>query len=107
MVIAELHDEHTDFSLHAEVTADGDLRIGGCDRSSWLASRIGRSEYQYVYTVRAKHVPRLCALLGVSTCEDELLAAVRALLGPHGVTASLTWRAWLQANDVAWVFSAW
>jgi hypothetical protein len=105
MVIVEIRDDHTDDSVLAERTVEGDLMISGCVRSSWLAARIGRSEYEYFYTVKAKHVPRVCALLGAT--EDELLPAVRALLAPHGTRASTLWRAWLQANDVAWVFSVW
>jgi hypothetical protein len=105
MVIIKIRDDHTDYSLLAELTVDGDLVVSGCDCSSWLAAHMGRSEYEYFYTVKAKHVPRVRALLGAT--EDELLAAVRALLAPHGIRASTTWRAWLQANDVAWVFSVW
>ena len=105
MVIVEIRDDHTDYSLLGERTVEGDLVVSGYDRSSWLEARIGRSEYEYFYTVKAKHVPRVCGLLGAT--EDELLAAVRALLAPHGINASATWRAWLQANDVPWVFSVW
>lgn len=105
MVIVELRGDHLDGSLLAERTVDGDLVVSGYDRSSWLEAQIGRSEYEYFYTVKAKHVPRVCELLGVD--DDGLLAAVRALLAPHGVRASAMWRAWLQANDVAWVFSVW
>ena len=74
-------------------------------RISSTIARIGRSEYEYFYTVKAKHVPRVCEVLGVT--EASVLAAVRALLAPHGIRASTMWRAWLQANDVAWVFSVW
>ena len=110
MMIVDLRDTQMDHSLYAEVTDDGDLVVSGRDRSSWLVDRIGRDEYAYFYTVRAKHVPRLCEQLGLGTAggaggDDALLAAVRALLAPHGVAASAMWRAWLQANDVAWVFS--
>jgi hypothetical protein len=107
MVIFELHTADTSYALHAELTDDGDLVVGGSDHSSWLAERIGRRDYEYGYTVKAKHVARLRALLGVDPRDDELLDAVRALLAPQGIAASTTWRAWLQANDVAWVFSVW
>jgi len=107
MVIFELRDTWMDYSLYAEVTAIGDLVVSGRDHSSWLIDRIGRGEYAYFYTVRAKYVPRLCAQLGLGDggTDDALLAAVRALLAPHGVAATAMWRAWLQANDVAWVSS--
>lgn len=105
MIVVELRRDRLDYSLIAEITDDGDLVVSGYDRSSWLAEQIGRGEYEYFYTVKAKHVPRVCELLGVS--EAGLLAAVRELLAPHGIAASTAWRAWLQANDVAWVFSVW
>ncbi|HEX3764027.1 MAG TPA: hypothetical protein VHW23_35270 [Kofleriaceae bacterium] len=103
MVIVELHADHADCSLLAERTVEGDLVVSGYDRSGWLEERIGRRDYEYFYTVKAKHVPRVCGLLGVA--DDDLLDAVRALLAPYGSRASALWRAWLQANDVAWVFS--
>jgi hypothetical protein len=107
MVIFELRDIQMDYSVYAEVTDHGDLVVSGRDQSSWLVDRIGRGEYAYFYTVRAKHVPRLCAQLGLGDdgTDDALLAAVRALLAPHGMAASAMWRAWLQAKDVAWVSS--
>jgi len=102
MVIVEIRDGHTDRSVLADVTVEGDLLLGGSGSSSWLAAQTGRSQYAYFYMVKAKRVPQVCALLGVT--EDELLPAMRALLAPHGIGASALWRAWLQANDVAWVF---
>jgi len=90
-------------ALRVERAADGDLVIRGHDRSGWIEQRIGRRDYEYRYTVKAKHVPRVCERLGVAA--DGLLPAVRALLAPHGDQASALWRAWLQAHDVAWVFS--
>src|SRR3954469_9381622 len=102
MVIVENRDDRPDRSVAADRTAEGALVLSGGGSSSWLAARIGRSEYAYRYKVKATCVPRVCALLGVT--EDELLPAVRALLAPHGLGAGALWRAWLQANDVAWVF---
>jgi hypothetical protein len=105
MVIVELRDDQADCSVVANRTIDGDLVLSGCGSSSWLAARTGRRDYAYFYKVKAKRVPQVCAVLGVG--EDELLPAVRALLAPHGIYAIATWRAWLQANDVAWVFWVW
>jgi hypothetical protein len=107
MVIVELRETQMDYSLYAQITDGGDLVVSGRDRSSWLVDRIGRAEYAYFYTVRAKHVPRLCEQLRLGAASDDgaVLAAVRALLAPHGASATAMWRAWLQANDVAWVFS--
>ena len=103
MVIVQLRDGKTNYALYADLGASGDLVVAGHDLSGWQDDSFGRSEYEYVYTVRAAAVPRVCELLGVA--RDALLGGVQGLLAPHGVAASTTWRAWLQAHDVPYEFA--
>jgi hypothetical protein len=92
------------YTLTAELRSNGDLVLEGHDLSTWLEESLGRDEYEYIYTVRASHVPRLCELLGVEGA-GGVLDRLRDLLAPEGVNASRTWKAWLKERGIPYVFA--
>lgn len=80
-----LRNERTDRDsrhLWARVTGDGDLTIEGADRGPSVARfwGEGHSEYEWVITVRAAHVPTLIAALGGSV-GDQVLPLPAARFG--------------------------
>lgn len=93
MMIVQVRDGEVSCSLSAELRPSGDLVIIGRDLSV-------ERDSEYVYSVRAAIVPRLCELLDVEA--GELVDGLQRLLAPHGVAASTTWRTWLKAHDVAY-----
>jgi hypothetical protein len=103
VVIVQIRDGKTSYALYADRRGNGDVVIAGHDLTRWQADGYAGDEYEYFYTVRAPAVPRLCAELGVEPA--GVLDGIRALLAPHGITASTAWRAWLQAHDVAYEFA--
>jgi hypothetical protein len=91
MVIVQIRDGQASCSLSAELRPSGDLAVTGHDLSV-------ERDSEYVYTIRAAAVPRLCELLDVEA--GELVAGLQRLLAPHGLAAGATWRGWLKAHDV-------
>jgi hypothetical protein len=101
MVIVDIRDGKTSFALYADLSRDGDLVIAGRDHKPELDA--GADAYEYLYTVGADAVPRVCELLGVD--DGSLLDGVLLLLAPHGVAASAHWRSWLNRHQVPYGFS--
>jgi hypothetical protein len=95
MVIVQVRDGTAGCALSAELRPGGDLVVSGRDLT---ANSVGGDEYEYVYTVRADDVPRLCEQLGVE--RGDLVSGLQRLLVPHGVAAGTAWRTWLKAHDV-------
>ncbi len=93
MVIVHVRDGQASGSLSAELRPTGDLAIIGRDISV-------ERDSEYVYTIRAAAVPRLCERLDVEA--GELVEGLQRLLAPHGVAAGTMWRTWLKAHDVAY-----
>lgn len=103
MVIVDIRDGKTSFALYADLSRDGDLVIAGRDHKPGLDAQAGTDAYEYLYTVGADAVPRVCELLGVDA--GSLLDGVQLLLAPHGVAASAHWRSWLNHHQVPYAFS--
>jgi len=101
MVIVDIRAGRTSFALYADVSRDGDLVIAGRDHKPGLDAQA--DAYEYLYTVGADAVPRVCELLGVDA--RALLDGVQQLLAPHGVAASAHWRSWLNQHQVPYRFS--
>jgi hypothetical protein len=91
MVIVQAREGHASCSLSADLRPSGDLAVTGHDLSV-------ERDSEYVYTIRAAAVPRLCERLDVEA--GELVDGLRRLLAPHGVAAGTMWRTWLKAHDV-------
>ena len=89
MVIVHARDGQATSSLSADLRPTGDLAITDV--------HVER-DAEYVYTIRAAAVPRLCELLDVEV--GELISGLERLLAPHGMTAGTAWRTWLKAHDV-------
>jgi hypothetical protein len=103
MVIVELRSAGINYTLSADIRANGDLVLEGHDLSAWLEESLGRDEYEYFYTVRAHEVSRLRELFGAG--EDDLLERIRDLLAPEGIAASKSWRAWLKGHGIPYTFA--
>ena len=106
--IVRIREGGTHYTLSATIDAAGDLVLAGHDLSAWLKDHgermFGRAdEYEYYYRVAAAQLPRVCERLGVP--RRNLLGAIRALLAPHGITASTAWKAWLQAAGIPYDFT--
>jgi hypothetical protein len=91
MVIVQIRDGQASYALSAELRPSGDVTVTGHEHRA-------EHDAEYVYTIRAAVVPRLCELLDVEA--GELVAGLQRLLAPHGLAAGATWRTWLKAHDV-------
>jgi hypothetical protein len=92
--------------LWARMTPEGDVVIEGQDLGDGVEKVFGAGirEYEWVWTVRAPHVPALLAALGAG---DDVLAALRArfsderasglrpFLDQHGIPVD----AWSRVGD--------
>lgn len=104
MILVQIRDETTRYILTAELQ-NGDLVVSASDFSPSVTQGFDTDEYEYVYVVKAAHVARVCNALGAN--EATLLERLRALLAPHGYTASTHWKAWLVENKIPYEFSVW
>ena len=80
--------------LTASLGPDGDLVIEGLDAGDEVERIFGFREYEWVWTIRARHVPRLLRALGASS--DVLSALKERLSGDRA--AGL--KAFLEEHDV-------
>jgi hypothetical protein len=104
MVIVEQRGNGIHYTLSAVIRANGDLVLEGHDLSAWLADSLGRDEYEYFYTVSARELARVREILGADA-EDDLLARVRDLLAPDGISASRSWKKWLRRHGIPYAFA--
>ena len=104
MTIVEVRDERTNYQLTAQLR-DGELVLAASDMSAWIEAAMGTEEYEYFYVIKAADMGRVRALLG--TTDEEVLARIRELLAPHGISASTAWKSWLEANRIPYDFSVW
>ncbi len=74
ITLREDHTGHDVRRLWARVDANGDLLIEGQDLGPGVASfwGAGSSEYEWIITVRAPHIPSLVAALGGRSGDDVL-----------------------------------
>ncbi|MCB0058349.1 MAG: hypothetical protein KDE45_15035 [Caldilineaceae bacterium] len=77
VTLRDMHDEGGHRSLAASLAEDGTLTITGQDLGDGVEQFFGpgNREYEWVWTIRAQHVPQLAAALGAG---DDLLAALAA-----------------------------
>ena len=77
LLLRDMHDEGGRRFLGASLAADGTLTITGQDLGDGVEQFFGpgNREYEWVWTIRAQHLPTLAAALGA---DDDLLAALAA-----------------------------
>lgn len=106
VTLRDMHDEGGHRSLAASLAADGTLTITGQDLGDGVEQFFGpgNREYEWVWTIRAQHLPQLATALGA---DDDLLAALAArftgdraadlqpFLDEHGIS----YEAWSRVGD--------
>lgn len=111
MILVHIKDASTNYILTGELNGDGDLVVSASDFSPSVKEGFGTDEYEYYYVVKAANVPLVRRSLGVGETEpfarSEMFARLRALLAPHGYTASTHYKAWLVDNKIPYDFSVW
>lgn len=110
MILVSIKDATTNYILTAEIQPSGDLVVSASDFSPSIKQTFDTDEYEYFYVVKAADVERVRTALGITDTvlsRVELLQRLRALLEPHGYTASTQWKAWLVANNIPYDFSVW
>ena len=112
IAIVAINDEKTRYWLRVDLNEEGDLVLAGQDLSPHIGQLFLRDEYEYWYTVKAVHVPRLLATLGteLDACDGAILAAIAELLRErfaraHGISTSTAFKAWCKEHDIPYSFT--
>ena len=76
-------------------------------RMTIVEVRDERTYYQLTAQLRDGELVLAGSAERVDRSGDGGLARIRELLAPHGISASIAWKSWLEANRIPYDFSVW
>lgn len=103
VILFDYKSKEININVFAEIEADGSLRVDGCDAGKRVKKIWGDYDYEYIITVTAEDLPKLCEKL--QTTQKDLLQCLLSRF--EGERAFSRFKKFLKNHDIPFDFFTW